>query len=478
MNFILRSFFTFLGTAVVGAVTTVDAREPMDRPNVIIMYLDDAGHGDFAHNGNPVIETPTISRLASEGVNFRQFYVTSPACSASRYSLLTGRYPLRSGLGSWVIGPPSRKYLHPKETTIAEMLKAQGYKTGMFGKWHLGTPNKANKLSEKTLPPAHGFDEWTGTNVSHDYSTAKLLTYDGKGSHPIKGYSTLAKDLPKDIKASESLVGLYTEKTVDFIRRHKDVPFFAYVAHNQPHLGVFASDPFKGKSRRGILGDAMAEVDDSLRQIVSELEKHHIAKNTLVIFSSDNGPWVLFRNSEKTKYGEARMHVGYAAPFKDGKGSNWEGGHRVPGVFWWPGTVKPNQDLRPVSTLDILPTIAKLTGAKLPISALDGRDISPYLLKGNEAKELDFVLGYSGPNNKINAIRSGAWKMHINLISQLRTKHGFDASLSNPILFNVEQDISERINRAKEQPEQLKSLKQKLIDLEKNINKGGTYWDR
>ncbi len=453
------------------------AREAADRPNVIVVYLDDAGYGDFSHNGNPVIETPEIARLAYEGANFTQFYVTSPACSVSRYSLLTGRYPARSGLGSWVIGPGAKKHIHPDEQTLAEILKGHGYATGMFGKWHLGNAHAGNQMAASAFPPAHGFDRWVGTNVSHDYGNAKLIAYDGKGDDPIPGYTTMAKDLPSDIEASESLVGLYTREVVKFIEDHKDEPFFAYVAHNQPHLGVFASDAFKGKSRRGILGDAMAEVDDSVGQIQKALERAGIIENTIIIFSSDNGPWVRFRDMAETKYGEARMHVGYAMPFRDGKGSNWEGGHRVPGIFYWPGMIKSGNKLQPVSTLDILPTICSLTGASLPSCTLDGRDVSRYLLE-DQPEELPFTLLYSGPRNEVNAIRSGSWKLHTRLISQLGTKHGFEATLEKPILFNVEEDLSERIDRAAEQPErvmELRALREKLVQ---QIQAEGSFWDR
>lgn len=458
--------------------TFVKAREVTDKPNVIIVYLDDSGWGDFEHNGNPVIETPTISKLANEGINFTQFYVTSPACSASRYSLLTGRYPSRSGLESWAIGPGNKRYLHPKEVTIAELLKQQGYVTGMFGKWHLGNPNKANTMDPQALPPAHGFDRWIGTNVSHDYRNAKLLRYDGKGNDPIKGYQTLAKNLPSDVKVSESLVGLYAKEAVDFIEKNKNRPFFLYIPHNQPHLRVFASDKFKGKSRRGILGDAMAEVDNSLKRIVEALQKNKIAKNTLVIFSSDNGPWVRYRNEEKNKYGEARMHVGYAAPFRDGKGSNWEGGHRVPGIFWWPGQIAPGRDLRPVSTLDILPTIAKISESKLPNVKMDGRDISSYLKLGASAPTLDFSLAYSGGKNEINALRMGKWKIHTRLISQLGTKHGFEASIKKPLLFNLEEDIGERFDRAKQYPEIVRKLKEAFLQLKTELKESRSYWDK
>lgn len=228
------------------------AREPLDRPNVVIIYLDDSGYGDYSHNGNPVIETPTISRLAAEGVSFTQFYVTTAACSASRYSLLTGRYPGRSGLGSWVVGPSSKNHILPQEVTLPEGLKSVGYQTGMFGKWHLGSPNEKNKMSQDTLPLAHGFDTWVGTNVSHDYGNAMCLKSDPAGNSPIAGYSVVAKNLPSDEASSKSLTKLYTDAAVDYIKTNKDKPFLAYVAYNQPHLGLYVADDFKGKSRRGL----------------------------------------------------------------------------------------------------------------------------------------------------------------------------------------------------------------------------------
>ncbi|BDS06807.1 N-acetylgalactosamine-6-sulfatase [Oceaniferula spumae] len=443
----------------------VHARDAMDRPNVIIIYLDDSGYGDYSHNGNPVIETPNISKLAAAGTSFTQFYVSSPACSASRYSLLTGRYPGHSQLGSWVIGPSAKKHLRTEETTIAEGLKAKGYATGMFGKWHLGSPNKANNMSPDTLPLAHGFDRWIGTNVSHDYGNAKLLKSDTNGSNPIQGYSEVAKDLPSDVKASESLTGRYSSGVVEFIKENKDKPFFAYVAHNQPHLGLFASDAFKGKSRRGLLGDVMAEVDDSVGKILDTLKEQGIEKNTIVFFSSDNGPWVMFRDKAKTKYGEARMHVGYAMPFRDGKGSCWEGGHRVPSVFYWPGVIDAKRELTPASTLDVLPTLFALTGAELPKAHKpDGRDIrsllAPQKFKG-EIGEFEFY--YSHARNNLIAIRKGPWKLMVAIPSQTGNKYGFEASEKKPLLFNVEQDISERIDRAAEKPELVQELLEELL---------------
>ncbi len=436
------------------------ARPAADRPNVVLIYLDDSGFGDYSHNGNPVIETPHIAGLAQQGVNFTQFYVTSPACSASRFSLMTGRYPARSGFGTWVIGPSAKAHLRTQETTLAEGLKQRGYATGMFGKWHLGNPNPGNHMSANAFPLAHGFDSWLGTNVSHDYANAKLLKSDPAGNHPVAGYTEIARNLPSDVATSTSLTGRYTRAAVDFIQKNKDRPFFAYVAHNQPHLGLFVSDAFRGKSRRGLLGDVMAEVDDSVGQILKALEESGIEHNTLVIFSSDNGPWVRFRTAKRSKYGEARMHVGYALPFRDGKGSCWEGGHRTPGIFYWPGTIRPGRELTPVSTLDVLPTVFAITGAKSPDpSLLDGRDIRSLLLPGSPAPKLhEFEFYYSHAKNNMIAVRKGPWKLMVAIPSQTGNKHGFQASEDKPLLFNVEQDIGERIDRAEENPELVRTL--------------------
>lgn len=447
------------------------AREVMDRPNVVLIYLDDSGYGDYAHHGNPVIETPNIARMAEQGVNFTQWYVTSPACSASRYSLLTGRYPARSGLGSWVIGPESRTHLRAEEVTIAGALRLRGYATGMFGKWHLGHPNEKNQMSPHTLPLAHGFEEWLGTNVSHDYANAQLLQSDAAGRDPVPGYKVLANNLPSVPDVSDSLTKRYTDAAIDFISRKKEQPFFAYVAYNQPHLGLHVDAAYRGKSRRGLLGDVMAEIDASVARILRSLEEAGLRENTLVIFSSDNGPWIRFQNSaDDPNYGEARLHIGYAHPFRDGKGSNWEGGHRVPGIFYWPGVIQPKRQLEPASTLDVLPTVLALCGGKCD-RPIDGRDIRPLLLPGRfpQATMAPFSLMYSGASNEANAYREGSWKIHVRLISQTGDSYGFRASQERPLLFQVEQDLGERFDRASEQPDRVKAMLQRLQALEKSL---------
>ncbi len=463
------------------AAPMAQARPPEDKPNIIVFFLDDSGYGDYAHNGNPTIRTPHISRLVQEGMNFTQFYVASPACSASRYSLLMGRYPGRSGLGLWVIGPGAKQHLHPREITLAEGLKTQGYQTGIFGKWHLGNPNKSNKLSQDTLPLAHGFDEWEGTNVSHDYGNAMLMKSDPGGTEPIQGYSVIARDLPAKPDICNSLTARSTRAAVSFIKRNKDNPFFAYIPLNMPHLGLYASEQFLGKSRRGLLGDVMEEIDDSVGQIRQAVAEAGVTENTLIIFSSDNGPWIRFQDTANDKkYGEARLHVGYAHPFRDGKGSTWEGGHRVPGIFCWPGKIAPHSvEQSPVSTLDILPTVFALAGVDLPKDrSIDGRDIRSYLMpQTHKAIVPAFEFYYSGSKNMPTAVRVGPWKMHIQIFSQTGNHYGFRASRDKPLLFQVEQDLGERIDRAGEQPKLVADMMEKLNAFEEQLQKEGSFWD-
>lgn len=473
-----------------------NTRDTKDQPNVIIFFLDDAGYGDFAHHGSPTISTPNITALAQGGVSFSQFYTSSPACSASRYSLLTGKVPGRSGFPKWVLGPESKHYLHPDELTLAEGFRAKGYKTGMFGKWHLGNPNAANNMANQSLPLSHGFSQWLGTNVSHDYPNAKLMqgseraltaSEDSlKDSSTKPSYQVLATDLPFQPNMVASLTGRYTQAAIDFIDKNKSQPFFAYIAHNMPHLGLDASTRFKGRSKRGLLGDVMMEVDNSVAQVQAALKAAGIDKNTLIIFSSDNGPWLKFKQTKNhAMYGEARMHVGNAYPFRDGKGSTWEGGHRVPGIFYWPDTIKAgviNQE--PVSTLDILPTLFSMINYTLPEDKLiDGRNILPYLTtnsisteQNRQAKALPFTLVYSHDDNRISAIRQGPWKLHIRIDSQLSDNYGFSASRQQPLLFQVEHDVGERYDLADQYPERVKAMLSALDRYQSSIDGQGSYW--
>lgn len=462
--------------------TPAFARPPLDRPNVVVVLLDDCGYGDFSHTGNPSIHTPNITRLANEGLNFTQFYTASPACSAARYSMLTGRNPRRSGLGSWVLGPDSQRHIHPDEITLAEGLKNRGYATGYFGKWHLGNPNSNNGSTTNSFPLAHGFDTWEGTNVSNDYdSGGHLIRSNPAGSTPIAGYEILAAEFMSNNAIHDDLTRRYRDRAVQFIKDNKDGPFLLVIAPNMPHLPVHAGDAFKGRSLRGLYGDCIEEIDEMVGRVTQTLRDQGIAENTLVVFSSDNGPWILYENTAShAKYGEARLLVGSALPFRDGKGSTWEGGVRVPGVWWWPGTIPPGTVVRsPASTMDVLPTAFALAGEPLPAGrTLDGRDIRPYLNPAAFAGAVpDFAFVYTGSNwNTYYAARKGPWKLHQALYSQTGNNYGFAATASNPLLFNVEQDPHERFNVAVSHPEVVADLNAVISAFGASVTAEGTFW--
>lgn len=469
-------------------VATSMARPALERPNLIVIMLDDAGYGDFSHTGHPTIETPAIYKLAAEGINFTQYYSASPACTASRYGLLTGRNPRRSGL-RWVVGPGDARHIHPDEVTLAEGLKAQGYATGMFGKWHLGNPNSSNAFTPDSLPLAHGFDQWLGTNVSHDYADGKLMQSNPAGTDPIAGYETLATKLGTTgaLPVVKTLTTRYRDAAVSFIEAKKDQPFFAYIAPNFPHLQIAASDEKAGTSARGLLGDAMADIDELVAAVRQALEDHGIADNTLIVFTSDNGHWIRFQNTATHPlYGEARIHIGSARPFRDGKGSTWEGGQRVPGVWCWPGTIPARTVVRsPASNLDIMPTALALAGAPLPTGrTLDGRDIRPHLNPATfPGTVADFVFIYSGfDQNASYAVRKGLWKLHTHLYSQTGDNYGFapDSSgrttLASPLLFNLETDPPERYNLAAGHPATVRELLDLISSFNASVAAENTFW--
>lgn len=459
------------------------ARPAMEKPNIVMIFLDDCGYGDFAHTGNPSIHTPNVTRLVREGANFPQFYAASPACSASRYALLTGRNPRRSGFGTWVLGPGDARHIHPNEITLAEGLKNRGYATGFFGKWHLGTPNSNNANTPDAFPLAHGFDTWTGTNVSNDYTNppVKLIRSNPAGTTPIAGYEILFDNLATNIPVHEDLTRRYRDLSVDFIKENKDQPFLLYLAPNMPHLPVHAGKEFQGKSLRGLYGDCIEEIDAMVGTLLETLETEGIAENTLVIFTSDNGPWILFENTaQHGLYGEARNLVGSAFPFRDGKGSTWEGGVRVVGTWYWPGVIQPATVVKtPASTMDILPTAFALAGEPLPGGrTLDGRDIRPFLNSERFPGTVpDFEFIYTGNGgNAVFAARKGHWKLHIGLYSQTGNNYGFTASPSAPLLFNVEQDPHERIDRRAEQPAVVSELQGLISRFNNSVNSEGTFW--
>lgn len=473
----MKLLLLFLGLA-----SLATARPALDRPNVILVFLDDSGFADFAHTGHPSIKTPNLTRLVHEGATFPQFYSASPACTASRYGLLTGRNPARSGLGKWVLGPADARHIHPSEITLAEGLKSAGYSTAIFGKWHLGNPNTANTNTPDAFPLAHGFDRWLGTNLSHDYTSgANLIEAPSTANTPISNYRLITENIATNIPVGDSLNQTYTDAAVSFIREKKDQPFFVYFASNLPHLPVRVGNAFKGKSAAGEFGDCIEEIDHHIGTLRATLEEEGIAENTLIIFTSDNGPWNRYQDTASDSlYGEARILIGSALPFRDGKGSTWEGGLRVPGVFWWPGTIPPATYVRqPASALDILPTVFGLAGQPLPTGrTLDGRDIRPYLSPATFTGTVpDFTFVYTGqPGNDRYAFRKGPWKIHTRLYSQTGNNYGFTASSSSPLLFNVETDLSERINLRTSEPGIVSDLKSGLAAFESSLSTEGTFW--
>jgi arylsulfatase A len=359
-------------------------------PNVVIVFTDDQGYADVGVYGAKDFQTPNLDRLAREGVRFTDFYVAQAVCSASRAALLTGCYPNRIGIHG-ALGPSARHGLHPDEVTVAELLKTRGYATAIFGKWHLGH-------HPKFLPLRHGFDEYFGLPYSND-----MWPF-----HPEAAPGTFP-DLP--LLEGEKMVQLnpdqrqftrwFTERSVQFIERNRDRPFLLYLAHPMPHVPLYVSEQFQGSSGSGLYGDVMQELDWSMGEILAALRRHRLDRKTLVVFVSDNGPWL--------SYGD---HAGSAAPLREGKGTAWEGGVRVPALMRWPGRIPAGTVCRePAMTVDLMPTIARLTGARLPDHRIDGRDIWPLLSGEPGARSPQDAYFFYYHVNELHAVRSGRWKL-------------------------------------------------------------------
>lgn len=452
-------------------------RPPTDRPNLIVVLLDDAGYGDFSITGHPTIKTPGLERLAREGLRFSQFYCSSAACSASRYSLLTGRNAHRSGLGAWVLSPESQRYLHPREVTIADGLRDRGYKTALFGKWHLGTPNQSNGFTTNAFPLAHGFDQYFGLNASADYPDVKL--YQGPSASPnfAVHYQLLSDNVRSNASLQSVFTRTFTDKTIAFIHTNRATPFFVYLAFTLPHLPLFPNPDFAGRSLRGAYGDIIEELDHSLNRVLDALVAEDLTQNTMVVFTSDNGPWIFWRTNTLE-----RLNVGDSGPFRDGKGSGWEGGVRVPGVFWWPGVIAPGSVvMQPASTLDVLPTIFRLAGEPLPAGrTIDGRDISPLLAPARfPGSVAEFKFFYTDGANVVSGVREGPWKLHTRIYTQTRDNYGYrNVSPANPLLFQVEQDIGERFSLTSAETNKVTELLNEITTFNTQASGEDTFWGK
>lgn len=425
-----------------------------ERPNFVVIFCDDVGYGDIGCYGAQGWSTPHLDRMAAEGMRFTDFYVAAPSCTPSRASLLMGCYPQRVSLPD-VLFPSGPAWTRDKtdiginsdEETVAEILKERGYVSGCFGKWHLGH-------HKKFLPTRHGFDEYLGLPYSND-----MCPENNKAYPPLPLVE--GEDIIENNPDQSRLTTLYTERAVQFIEKNKDSPFFLYVPHTMAHVPLFVSEKFRGKSEQGLYGDVMMEIDWSAGEILSALKRCGVDENTLVIFTSDNGPWLSF--------GE---HGGTAGPLREGKGTTWEGGMREPCIMRWPGRIAAGSVCSELTTtMDILPTFARLAGAGLPKRRIDGKDIRALMFGEPGAKSPCKAFFYYR-SGELQAVRSGRWKLH--LPHKYRTlgsaeggkggkSVGYKEGEVGFELFDLQNDIGETRNLAEEEPDVVGRLK-KLVD--------------
>ncbi len=443
-----------------------------DQPNVVIVFTDDQGYGDLGSYGATGFTTPHLDKMASNGMRFTHFYSAQAVCSASRAGLLTGCYPNRVGI-SGALMPWAEHGLADDELTMAEMLKTVGYATGIFGKWHLG-----HLLP--FLPLQHGFDEYFGIPYSNDMwpvefdgtqvtdSTHHKFKYPPlpliEGNETIEHITTLAQQ--------DQLTTRYTEKAIDFIHRNQSNPFFLYLPHSMVHIPLGVSEKFRGKSAQGLYGDVMMEIDWSVGQILETLEELNLIGNTLVIFISDNGPWLNFGN-----------HAGSTGGLREGKGTSFEGGQRIPCVMQWPGTIPAGViSNKLASTLDLLPTLAEITLAELPANKIDGVNILPVLQGDQTANPREVLYYYYGRNN-LEAIRYRHWKLvfpHISRSYQdvLPGNDGWPGPYSRDTvalaLYNLRRDPGESYDVQKLYPEIKKKLISIAVEARKDLGDGLT----
>lgn len=415
-------------------------------PNFVIVYADDLGYADIggfnSSGGVQGYQTPNLDRMAAEGLRLTNFYVAQAVCSASRAALLTGCYPNRVGIQG-ALNHTANYGIHRDEMTIGEMLKQRGYATAAFGKWHLGH-------HPQFLPTHNGFDEYLGLPYSNDMWPQHPTQKNFYPDLPLIEGDKVAKLDPDQTQ----LTTWYTERAVQFIEKSKDKPFFLYLAHSMPHVPLHVSDKFKGKTQRGLYGDVIAEIDWSVGQVLDTIKRLKLDNDTLVIFTSDNGPWMSYGN-----------HAGSPGPFRESKGTSFEGGVRVPFVARWPGRIPKNAvSTLPAMTIDLLPTLAKLAEAPLPSRTIDGLDIWPLLTNKRGAKSPhDAYYFYWG--KELHAIRSGKWKLHLPHPYQSLAEAANDGKAGKYVrkelalsLFDLEKDQGETTNVAAENPAVVKRL--------------------
>lgn len=429
-----------------GGVT--QAAEKNEKPNFVIIFADDMGYGDLGCFGSTDIRTPHLDRMAKEGRRFTSFYA-QPICGPSRAALMTGCYPLR------VAEQENRKNEHPilhsKEITIAEVLRPQGYVSGVFGKWDLARHSQ-RKFRPELLPTKQGFDYFFGTPTSND------LIID-----LYRNETRIEKEADMN-----TVTKRYTDEVIGFIEKNQDQPFFVYLPHTMPHTELGASDQFRGKSKRGLYGDVIEEIDYSTGQILDTLKRLDLDKKTYVIFTSDNGPW-LIKNKGRKDGSLPTDHGGTGGPLRSGKVSTWEGGVRVPTIFWAPGKIEADSECgKLATTMDMLPTIAKLAGATVPTDRIiDGADVGR-LIRGESSPSDDEKTYYYYLYTHLQAVRQGKWKLHLPRPAERPWLEGFapnhniepkdDITLEEPLLYDLEADLGETTDVAKANPSVVKRL--------------------
>ena len=448
--------------ATTALFSTAHAATDSTRPNIVIILTDDQGYADVGKFGAEGFETPNLDRMADEGAIFRNFHVAQPICSASRAALLTGCYPNRIGIHG-ALGPHSRVGLSDDEMTLAQLVKQRGYATAMFGKWHLGD-------SPQFMPLHHGFDIYFGLALSvdmwPDHPTLitnlppTLVQIKQEYPHlPIWDGDKKFRD-EMSIDDLNHLTTWYTERAVKFIDDNKSRPFFLYLAHSMPHVPLGVSDKFRGKTKRGLYGDVIEEVDWSVGQILDTLKRDGIDDNTWVIFTSDNGPWLCYGN-----------HAGSAKPLREGKFTNWEGGTREPCIMRWPGHIPAGADTWDMlMTIDLFPTIAHLIDAPLPQHKIDGLDVWPIISHQPHAKNPHSAYWFYYGVNQLQAVTSsdGRWKLQFphtyeTLAGRPGGRDGVPAPYSHAEikheeLYDLVHDISETTDVSAQHPDIVKRL--------------------